>query len=105
MKVRHLHRRSLALLGVVALSLPGAAAGAVTPETSGVISAPETISAGNLTATVSNAFPQVLGYTFAGNKVGGRTQVLDSVLIDNQAYTVKSVQAVKESNTKVALHG
>ena len=102
MKVRHLHRRSLALLGVVALSLPGAAAGAVTPETSGVISAPETISAGNLTATVSNAFPQVLGYTFAGNKVGGRTQVLDSVLIDNQAYTVKSVQAVKESNTKVA---
>jgi len=74
----------------------------VTPETSGVISAPETISAGNLTATVSNAFPQVLGYTFAGNKVGGRTQVLDSVLIDNQAYTVKSVQAVKESNTKVA---
>ena len=47
MKVRHLHRRSLALLGVVALSLPGAAAGAVTPETSGVISAPETISAGN----------------------------------------------------------
>ena len=56
--------RPLAILGALALSLPGSAVAHATEgatDTPVILNAPTTISAGQLRATVSHEFPQVTG--------------------------------------------
>ena len=97
--------RPLAILGALALSLPGSAVAHATEgatDTPVILNAPTTISAGQLRATVSHEFPQVTGYTFAGNPVGGRAETLHQVTIDGNQYTVDTVEAQRVSDQKVA---
>ncbi|WP_172120548.1 endo-alpha-N-acetylgalactosaminidase family protein [Actinomyces faecalis] len=88
---------SLALATVLALPATTLVANAVETPLAG----PAVITANGLTVRVSDAFPQVLGYTYAGKTFGANEDPVTSVLIDGAERPVKEVSAFQKDGAQV----
>ncbi|MDY3678081.1 MAG: endo-alpha-N-acetylgalactosaminidase family protein [Actinomyces urogenitalis] len=91
--------RPISLVFATILAVPATTMVASAVETP--LAGPAIIRANGLTVRVSDTFPQVLGYTYAGKTFGANEDAVTSVLIDGTERAVKEVSAFQKDGAQV----